>query len=231
MDSSDPTSKHTLALRMAELVREIAVPRELEHVLGDVTTAALQLIPGVDVAGVLLVKKGGEFESLGDTNGLAGQLDQLQHDFGEGPCSDAALKQTIVRSDDLREEPRWPKYAPAAVQLGVLSSLSFKLYTSDRTAGALNLFSFTAGVWDTEAETIGSVFAAHAAAAIMAGRHGQQMQSALSTRDRIGQAKGIIMERYGVDDIRAFELLRRLSQESQSKLVDIAERVVETRGD
>ena len=76
---------------------------------------------------------------------------------------------------------------------GVLSSLSFKLYTAERTAGALNLFSFQPGVWDTEAETIGTVFAAHAASAIMAGRHGQQMQSALSTRDRIGQAKGIIM--------------------------------------
>ena len=176
------------------------------------------------------MKKGGEFESLADTEDLAGQLDKLQHEYGEGPCADAALKQTIVRTDDLREEPRWPKYAPAAVQLGVLSSLSFKLYTAERTAGALNLFSFTA-VWDTEAETIGSVFAAHAAAAIMAGRYGEQMQSALSTRDRIGQAKGIIMERYGVDDIRAFELLRRLSQESQSKLVDIAERVIEARGD
>jgi len=103
-----------------------------------------------------------------------------------------------VRSDDLRDEPRWPRYAPAAVELGVLSGLSFKLYTADRTAGALNLFSFKAGVWDTDAETTGAVLAAHAAAAILARRHGEQMQAALSTRDRIGQAKGIIMERYGV---------------------------------
>ncbi len=72
----------------------------------------------------------------------------------------------------------------------------------DRTAGALNLFSFRAGVWDTDAETTGAVLAAHAAAAILARRHGEQMQAALSTRDRIGQAKGIIMERYAVDDVR-----------------------------
>ena len=215
---------------MAELVREMAPPRELERVLADVTATAVEVIPGADVAGVLLVKKGGDFRSLADTQELVAKLDKLQNDFGEGPCSDAALKQTIVRSDDLRKEPRWPKYAPAAVGLGVLSSLSFKLYTAERTAGALNLFSFAAGVWDTEAETIGSVFAAHAAAAIMAGRHGEQLQSALSTRDRIGQAKGIIMERHGVDEMRAFELLRRLSQERQTKLVDVAERVIETRG-
>ncbi|OBF06380.1 histidine kinase [Mycobacterium sp. ACS4054] len=229
MESLDPTSKHELAMRMAELARDIAAPRSLGDVLIDVTTAAVELIPAADIAGVLLVKGGGDFESVADTDGLAAQLDKLQHDFGEGPCHDAALKQTIVRTDDLREEPRWPRYAPAAVEHGVLSSLSFKLYTADRTAGALNLFSFRPNVWDTEAETIGSVFAAHAASAIMASRHGQQMQSALSTRDRIGQAKGIIMERYGVDELRAFDLLRRLSQESQTKLVDIAQRVVDTR--
>lgn len=229
MESLDPTSKHELAMRMAELARDIAAPRSLADVLTDVTTTAVELIPAADIAGVLLVKGGGDFESVADTDSLVAQLDKLQHDFSEGPCHDAALKQTIVRTDDLREEPRWPQYAPAAVNRGVLSSLSFKLYTADRTAGALNLFSFRPDVWDTEAETIGSVFAAHAASAIMASRHGQQMQSALSTRDRIGQAKGIIMERYGVDELRAFDLLRRLSQESQTKLVDIAQRVVDTR--
>jgi GAF domain-containing protein len=215
---------------MAELARHMAAPRGVHEVLADVTAAAVELIPRAHVSGVLLLKKGGEFESLADTQDLAAQLDQLQRQFGEGPCAEAALEETIVRSDDLRDEPRWPQYAPAAVQRGVLGSLSFKLYTADRTAGALNLFSFDAGPWDVEAETIGSVLAAHAAAAILAVRHGEQLHSALSTRDRIGQAKGIIMERFGVDDVRAFELLRKLSQESQTKLVDIAQRVVDTRG-
>jgi GAF domain-containing protein len=216
---------------MAELARQTAAPRTLEEVLADVTAAAVELIPRADVSGVLLVKRGGGFESLGDTDGLAWQLDKLQNDFGEGPCARAALGETVVRADDLRAESRWPRYAPAAVEHGVLASLSFKLFTADRTAGALNLFSFEAGPWDTEAEIIGSVFAAHAAAAILAARHGEQLESAVSTRDRIGQAKGIIMERFGVDDIRAFELLRRLSQEGQVKLVDIAQRVIDTRGD
>lgn len=136
---------------------------------------------------------------------MAAQLDELQHGFGEGPCAQAALQETIVRSDDLRNEPRWPRYAPAAVRHGVLSSLSFKLYTADRTAGALNLFGREAGAWDTEAETVGSIFAAHAAAAILATRHGEQLHPAVSTRDRIGQAKGIIMERLDVDDVRVID--------------------------
>ena len=112
----------------------------------------------------------------------------------------------------------------------MLSGLSFKLYTSDRTAGALNLFSFKTNAFDAEAETIGAVLAAHAAAAILASRHEQQLESALSTRDRIGQAKGIIMERYDVDDVRAFDLLRQLSQDTNTKLVDVAQRVIDTRG-
>ena len=74
------------------------------------------------------------------------------------------------------------------------------------------------------------MLAAHAAAAILASRQGEELHSALSTRDRIGQAKGIIMERYGVDDVRAFEMLRQLSQDSNTRLVDIAQRVIETRG-
>ena len=73
------------------------------------------------------------------------------------------------------------------------------------------------------------MLAAHAAAAILASRQGEELHSALSTRDRIGQAKGIIMERYGVDDVRAFEMLRQLSQDSNTRLVDIAQRVIETR--
>src|ERR1700742_2888460 len=231
MDSPNLALRHDLAMRMAELARMIAAPRTLEQILNDVTTTAVELIPGADVSGILLVKKGGDFESLADPAGLAAELDKLQHDFGEGPCAEAALQETVVRSDDLRTESRSPKYAPAAVKLGVLSGLSFKLYTADRTAGALNLFSSRANVWDTDAGTTGAVLAAHGAAAILARRHGEQMQAALSTRDRIGQAKGIIMERYSVDDVRAFEMLRAISQESQTKLAAVAHRVIETCGD
>jgi AmiR/NasT family two-component response regulator len=107
--------------------------------------------------------------------------------------------------------------------------LSVKLYTAERTAGALNLFGFEAHAFDAEDETIATVLAAHAAAAILASRQGEQLESALSTRDRIGQAKGIIMERYGVDDVRAFEMLRRLSQDGNARLTDIAQRVIDTR--
>lgn len=223
--------QHQLAKRMATLAQTVALPNKVDDILATVTATAVELIPGADTAGVLLIRANGKFESVGDVTELPAKLDALQHDLEEGPCAQAALADTIVRTDDFRSETRWPSYAPAAVELGVLSGLSFKLFTAERTAGALNLFAFQPHAFDTEAETVGAVLAAHAAAAIMAGRHDQQMQAALASRDRIGQAKGIIMERYAVDEVRAFEMLRVLSQEGNDKLVDIAHRVIETRGE
>jgi GAF domain-containing protein len=222
---------HELAVRMAELARTAAAPRSVEEVLSDVTAAAQELISGTDTAGVLLIGKGGKFDSLAGTSDLPDRLNELQMKFNEGPCVQAALDEVIVRTDDFRTDDRWPQYSPAVVELGVLSGLSFKLYTADRTAGALNLFAFRANAFDGEAETIGTVLASHAAAAILASRQGEELRSALTTRDRIGQAKGIIMERFGVDDVRAFEMLRSLSQETNTSLVEIAQRLIDTRGD
>jgi len=218
---------HDLALRMAELAQVISL-RRVDDVLVDVTAAAKELIPGVDGAGVLLVGKGGTHQTLAPTSDVMFKLDELQMTTGEGPCLQAALDEIVIRTDDFRDEPRFPKYAPKVVELGLLSALSLKLYTADRTAGALNLFGYEPRPWNSEAETIGMVLAAHAASAILASRESEQLQSALSTRDRIGQAKGIIMERFKIDDVRAFEMLRKLSQDTNTKLVDVAHRVIDT---
>ena len=217
-----------LAIRMAELAREVAVPSTVEEVLQQVTATALELVPGADAAGVLLIRNGGKFESHAVTSDLPHQLDVLQEKFQEGPCFEAAVDELIVRTDDFRTESRWPRYSRSVAEMGVLSGLSFKLYTSGSTAGALNLFAFEPNAFNAEAEAMGSILAAHAAAAILASRRGEQLESALTTRDLIGQAKGIIMERFHVDAVRAFELLRELSQTSNVKLVDIAKRIVDT---
>lgn len=226
---ADAAHSPDLAKQMAELARSLALPRDLDEILSGVTAAAKELIPGVDAAGILLIGKGGQFESVAQVTDVPHQLDELQMKYNEGPCVEAALDDVVVRTDDFREERRWPRYAPACIELGVLSGLSFKLYTAERTAGALNLFGFQPRVWDGEAETTGAVLAAHAAAALLAHRHGEQLKSALSSRDRIGQAKGIIMERYKVDEVQAFEMMRRLSQDGNRKLTDIAQQVIDTR--
>ncbi len=214
---------------MAELSRSVAAPRDIEHVLDGVTSAAVELLEAADTAGVLLLAKGGKFESLSGTSELIYELDRLQQKHGTGPCIDAAVNELVVRTDDFKTEKRWGPYSQAAYKLGVRSSLSFKLYTGDRTAGALNVFSREADGFDADSEVIGSVLAAHAAAAILASRESEQLKSALLSRDLIGQAKGMLMERYQVEAVAAFEMLRKLSQQMNVPLTEVAQRVVDTR--
>ena len=219
-----------LAKRMADLARQLAVPLSLDDVLTGVTRNVIEVIPGADQAGFLLLSKGGKFETYAATSDLLFDLDALQVKYGEGPCIEAAVDELIVRTDDFQHEQRWPNYSAAVLKLGVRSALSFKLYTSQRNAGALNIFGFEPHAFGPEDEGVGFVLAAHAAAAILASRQGEQLQSALTSRDLIGQAKGMIMERYNVDAVRAFEMLRELSQSTNVKLIDIAKQVIDSRG-
>ena len=224
-------SKAALAERMANLARQLAAPLGLDEVLNGVTKTVLDMIPGSELAGFLLLTKSGKFETKAATSDLMYQIDRLQIKHGEGPCVEAAIDELIVRTDDFQHEQRWPQYSAEVLTLGMRSALSFKLYTSSRNAGALNIFSSEPNAFGPEDEAIGSVLAAHAAAAIVSSKHGEQLESALSSRDLIGQSKGIIMERYNVDAVRAFEMLKELSQSANVKLVEIARQVIDSRGD
>lgn len=215
---------------MAELARELAVPLSVDDVLSGVSKTVLEVIPGADIAGFLLFTKAGKYETISPTSDMMYEIDRLQIENGEGPCVEAALDDLIVRTEDFQREQRWPHYSAEVLKLGLRSALSFKLYTSQRNAGALNIFAYEPHAFGPEDEAVGSVLAAHAAAAILASRQNEQLQSALSSRDLIGQAKGVIMERFNVDAVRAFEMLRELSQSANVKLVDIAKQVIETRG-
>lgn len=206
------------------------MPLSLPDVLAGVTKSVLEVIPGADISGFLLFTKGEKYETHAATGDLMFEIDRLQVKHGEGPCIEAAVDELIVRTDDFQREQRWPHYSADVLKLGLRSALSFKLYTTNRKAGALNIFAFEPNAFGAEDEAVGSVLAAHAAAAILASRQGDQLQSALTNRDLIGQAKGVIMERYNVDAVRAFEMLRELSQTSNEKLVDVAKRVIDTRG-
>jgi GAF domain-containing protein len=156
-------------------------------------------------------------------------VDRLQEKHNAGPCVEAAINELVVRTEDFETETRWPQYSREVCELGVRSSISFKLYTGDRTAGALNVFSRRPNSFDADSEVIGSILAAHAAAAILASRESQQLQAALLSRDLIGQAKGMLMERFQVDAVGAFEMLRKLSQQMNVRLSEIARRIVDTR--
>lgn len=217
-----------LSRTMAELARSLdGAGTDLDTTLRRITTAAVELIPGTDSADVLVITGRGKFESHAATSQLPPQIDALQARVGEGPCVDSAVDTVFTRSDDLATESRWPMFTPAAVEAGVRSVVSFRLYTHDMQAGALHLFSSEANAFDEAAIYIGEVLAAHAAIAFVSGRRQMQLHSAIASRDLIGQAKGMLMERFAVDADRAFAMMVALSQESNVPVATIAARIVE----
>jgi GAF domain-containing protein len=215
---------------MAELANNFPLyAGEVEDTLASVTTAAVELIRGVDHADILLTD-GGRFASMAPTAPIAKELDAIQQRLQEGPCLQAATTDLVIRCTDLRDEPRWPQFAAAATKLGVYSMLTFQLYTHRGGTGALNLLGSTPRAFTQEAEAVGAMLATHAALAVSAANAREQFSSALASRDHIGQAKGIIMERFDIDAVQAFEMLKTLSQDTNTPLRDLAERVIDTRG-
>ncbi len=211
---------------MHELTKQFARPTEIDVTLRGVTASSVDLIDGVESADVLLVAGPDLFKSIAATSKLAVEIDDFQKRFREGPCLDAAIGNPMVMSNDLREDARWPSFAKAAVAAGVHSLMSFQLYTHNARMGALNLFGIKPDVFTAENEAVGAMLATHAAVALIADDERLQFQSALASRDIIGQAKGIIMERFDVDAVRAFELLRSLSQDSNTRLALVAEELI-----
>lgn len=211
---------------MSELTEQFAHPTDINDTLRGVTASSVGLIDGVESADVLLVAGPEHFRSVAATSQLAIEIDDLQKHFREGPCLDAAIGEPVVMSNDLRDDLRWPKFAAAAVAVGVHSLMSFQLYTHNARIGALNLFGLKPDVFTSQNEAVGAMLATHAAVALIADDERLQFQSALASRDIIGQAKGIIMERFDVDAVRAFELLKRLSQNSNLRLALVAEELV-----
>jgi GAF domain-containing protein len=216
---------------MAQLTRKFARPTGIDDTLKSVTASCVDLIDGVESADVLLIAGADLFRSVAATSQLALDIDAIQEQFREGPCVDAATGNSIVVSNDLREDVRWPRFTEAAVALGVHSLMSFQLYTHNARMGALNLFALKPQVFTAEFEAIGAMLATHAAIALIADDVRLQFQSALASRDVIGQAKGMIMERFNVDAIRAFELLTKLSQDSNKRVAEIAEELVSRGSD
>jgi GAF domain-containing protein len=211
---------------MVELADRYSRPTELDTTLFGVTKAAVRHVPGTDTADILMFSPPDDFRSVAATSALAPRIDAFQQEFVEGPCLDAAVGELMVRCDDLSTDQRWARFGKAAVGAGVHSVLSFQLYTHGSRRVAMNLFGLKRNAFTMEAEAVAGMLATHAATAFVTHDRELQFQSALASRDSIGQAKGMIMERFGVGPVRAFEILVKVSQNSNVRVSEVAAEVV-----
>ena len=216
--------------RLAQIARQLRVAGEDQtSAMQRIAQAAVEAIEGAEYASVTLVSARGLLTTPVAVGDLARQCDSVQQQLGQGPCLDAAAgTETVVWVDDMATETRWPEFARAAASLGIAAMVCFTLFVSeDGSFGALNVHSTTPNSFDAQARSLGELFAAHAAVEMASVYENDQIRTALTTRDTIGQAKGMLMQRYAIDDSQAFQLLARMSQERNIKLAVIAQHVID----
>jgi hypothetical protein len=176
----------------------------------------------------------GHITSRSPTNDEVRKLDDIQAELHEGPCITAVEYPPgdgVVLAQDLTGPPdadRWPRFAPQAVVHGYRSLLSTHLSTNGGIRAALNLYSRTANTFDESARTTAGLFGLQAALLLYGVNHARQLGQALQSRDLIGQAKGILMERFRVNSEQAFRMLVSSSQNTNIKLVEVARWLTET---
>jgi GAF domain-containing protein len=201
---------------------------DVEATLQAITAAAVQTVPPAEECSITYVLGRRNLEPRASTSDLPRQVDALQQELGQGPCLDAVRHQEVVRVDDVGADERWPDFGRRAAELGVGSMLCLQLFVQGDQLGAMNLYAGRPAAFDAESEDIGRMLAAHAAVAVAGAAHEQDLRSAVDSRDVIGQAKGILMERHKLTADRAFAVLARVSQELNRKLVDIARELTTT---
>ncbi|OBI79383.1 GAF and ANTAR domain-containing protein [Mycobacterium sp. E740] len=195
--------------------------------MSEIVDSAARHVPGAQYAAITEVRENSKIATIAPTGREPVLLDEIQQRHWEGPCVSAAWEHHTVRVDDLDADTRWPNFRrDALAETSVRSIMAFELFVGKVVTGALNFYADSPRAFDEDSLELGMIFATHTALAWSVLRRDEEFRSALASRDLIGQAKGMIMERYRIDAVGAFELLKRLSQESNTKLVEVAQRVV-----
>jgi GAF domain-containing protein len=218
---------------LLELAAVAYAGETLESVLDKVANVAKRAIPGAQEVSVTLIRNDVPFTAA-YTGPLALEADEMQYERDFGPCVDAGRAGVVLRVDDMRAETRWPGYAAAVTQSGVLSSLSLPLPIQDQYIGAVNVYSSKPHAFPDEHIALGQTIASYAAVAVhnaqtftQAADMAYHLARAMESRAVIEQAKGILMHEQGCDADEAFAILSRVSQRANVKLRDIATEMVE----
>lgn len=213
---------------LAEAARRLSkslTPGDLDHTLGRITAAAVEVLDEVDYASITVRHDDDRLETVAPTDDVLWGVDAAQYELREGPCYDAATDSVHVLSPDLAADKRFPRYAASAVAVGIRAQAGLLLFDSPRSQGALNLYSTTVGKFE-DLSTVNELFTHQSAMAIEYAREIHNLQEALNTRRTIGKAIGLLMERYTLTDQRAFAFLTRLSQHGNVKLNRLSEELV-----
>jgi len=199
----------------------------LQPTLDVIVANAAAAHPAAQDAGIILFT-GGKLVPQATTGQAPQVLDLKQQETGDGPCIEAARTQTLVQVTDTSDDIRWPQFCVTAQACDVRSLLCMPLWINERNLGALTLYSPKTQAFSPGDARLISLFATLAALALHGVQQTDQLRESISRRDMIGQAKGILMERYRISGDAAFATLARASQATNVKLAEVARHLTET---
>jgi len=232
LPTTDEDPAATLASDLSDTAQILFSAGSVKDTLAAVVHLAVATIEGCDFAGIFLVE-GDAITTPVHSHPVVGEIDALQHQYGEGPCLDAIAHRMSFYAGDLDEDQRWGRFGPEAMARGMRSVLALPL--SGNGAGALNLYASYPRAFGVVDRARGLLLASLAGLALsLAHSHEEEVQladnlhAALRTRELIGQAQGILIERERITADQAFEILRRASQHLNRKLREVAQDLVET---
>ncbi|WP_290052567.1 ANTAR domain-containing protein [Amycolatopsis solani] len=219
--------------QLAALTRVLLDATSVGQALTQVVAATTVIVPHARLVSITLRDPGGRFFTPVDAPDVAADLDDVQYRTGQGPCLDAATPDgpAYALEQDLARTTSWPQFAAVATAHGLGAVLSTAIVPPSGPAtisGALNIYAHRDGITDTDRHralllaTHASLALQHARSTEIAELERADLRRAIASRDVIGQAKGILMARQGLDADAAFNLLRRTSQDLNVKLTDIA---------
>ncbi|GAB3448820.1 GAF and ANTAR domain-containing protein [Streptomonospora sediminis] len=212
----------------ARIARDLLDQESVQTTLDGIARLAASEVEGADWAALSIVEAGGAVKSPAASGPVAVRIDRIQYESGEGPCLSAIWEHDVFAIDDMATETRWPGFVAQVRELDVHSMLSFRLFTHRDTLGAMNLYACEPRAFTRASRDEGALLATHAAVALASAQEEENLRSALSSRQHIGEATGILMERYKIPSHRAFGLLAQASQNLNVKVRDLAQQLVET---
>jgi hypothetical protein len=222
---------------VAERVRALraTLPQDGDLLAGlQRVTEATRTVVGVDGTGLTLAHEDGLPRWVAVSDAAMELLEQVQHDFGEGPCLLAYAEDRVVAVEDLRSERVWDRLAAVVAQLHVCGVLSVPVRLASQPVGTLNVYATQPRAWSSgEVEAVGA-FAVVTAELVHTGvelavRDAEvaQLRKALTNRVWIEQAKGVLVATQGVTPDEAFQQLRTWAQSSQRRVAALAQEVVQ----
>jgi len=213
------------ARRLSERLK----PGDLDATLRQITAAAVEVLPNVQFSSISVRHPDGTLSTAAPTDERLLRIDGEQYRLQEGPCYLASVEPGPIISSDLGADERFPRYGEVALKEGIRAQIGVRLFETGSSNAALNLYSARVGAFE-DVKSLGALFAHQSAQAIAYAQEVGNLSEAVQTRTTIGKAVGIVMERYGLNDERAFAFLQRLSSHRNVKLRQVAQEIVDDAG-